>query len=184
MTRLVPKETAIVVVDVQERLAAAMPEAAMAALVRNAGILLEAARALGAPVLATEQYPKGLGPTLPPLREKLDALGARPMEKLCFSACDDAAFARALDATGAKDVVLVGMETHVCVYQTARALAERGRAWVVRDAVASRTEDNRQAGLELCRAAGARLTVTETVVFDWLREAGSDAFRALSKLVR
>jgi nicotinamidase-related amidase len=158
-----------------------MPEAAMKTLSRNVDILLEAAKRLGAPVLATEQYPKGLGSTLAPIREKLSA---QPLEKLCFSAADDAAFMKALEATGAKNVVIAGMETHVCVFQTARALAERMPTWVVRDAVASRTEENRSAGLELCKAAGAQLTVTETVVFDWLREAGSEDFKALSKLIR
>ncbi len=184
MKRLLPKETAIVIVDVQQKLAAAMPEAAMHALCRNVDILLEAAKRLGAPVLATEQYAKGLGPTITNIREKLDALGVKAIEKMCFSACDDDAFVRALEATGAKNVVLAGMESHVCVFQTARALADRMPTWVLRDAVLSRTEDNRAAGLELCKAAGAQLTVTETVVFDWLREAGSDDFRALSKLIR
>lgn len=181
MKRLLPKETAVVLVDVQEKLAAAMPEAVMKTLSRNVDILLEAAKRLGAPVLATEQYPKGLGPTIGPIREKL---ASTPLAKMCFSAADDAAFLEALAKSGAKEVVLAGMETHVCVFQTARALAEKMPTWVLRDAVASRTEENRNAGLELCQAAGARLTVTETVVFDWLREAGSDDFKALSKLIR
>jgi nicotinamidase-related amidase len=179
--RLLPKETALVLVDIQQKLAAAMPEPSMQALSRNVDILLEAAKRLGVPVLATEQYPKGLGPTLAPIQEKL---ANKPLEKLCFSAADDAAFVKALEATGAKQVVLAGMETHVCVFQTARALAEKMPTWVLRDAVTSRTEENRQAGLELCKAAGAQLTVTETVVFDWLKEAGSEDFKALSKLIR
>lgn len=181
MKRLDPKTTAFVIVDVQEKLAAAMPEAVMKALLRNVDILLEAAKRLGAPVLATEQYPKGLGATLGPIREKL---ASAPLPKMCFSATDDGAFLDALAKSGARDVVLAGMETHVCVFQTARALAERMPTWVLRDAVASRTEENRNAGLELCKSAGAQLTVTETVVFDWLREAGSEDFKALSKLIR
>jgi nicotinamidase-related amidase len=182
MNRLLPKETALVVIDVQERLAAAMPKPALDLLVKNVGILLEAAQRLGAHVIATEQYPKGLGPTIAPIKEKLPSA---PIDKLCFSAVESDAFARALAKTGAKDVVLAGMESHVCVFQSARALAAQGlRTWVLRDAVTSRTEDNRQAGLELCRDAGALLTVTETVVFDWLGQAGTDDFRAISKLVR
>src|SRR5439155_7646917 len=101
----------------------------------------------------TEQYPKGLGSTIAAIQEKLPK---KPLEKLCFSAADNDAFLNALGATGAKQVVLAGMETHVCVYQTARALAERMPTWVLRDAVTSRTEENRNAGLELCKAAGAR----------------------------
>ena len=181
MKRLDPKTTAFVIVDVQEKLAAAMPEAVMKTLLRNVDILLEAAKRLGAPVLATEQYPKGLGSTLGPIREKL---ANAPLPKMCFSATDDGAFLDALAKSGAREVVLAGMETHVCVFQTARALAEKMPTWVLRDAVASRTEENRNAGLELCKSAGAQLTVTETVVFDWLREAGSEDFKALSKLIR
>jgi len=81
--------------------------------------------------------------------------------------------------------VLTGEETHVCVFQTARALASQGLdVWIVADAVASRTEENREAGLSLCRDAGARVTVTESVVFDWLVAAGTDDFKFVSKLVR
>lgn len=181
MTRLNPKETALVLIDIQQKLAAAMPEPALHALCRNVDILLEASKRLGVPVLATEQYPKGLGPTLASIAEKLPG---KPLEKLCFSAADSDAFVKALQATGAKQAVLAGMEAHVCVFQTARALAEKMPTWVLRDAVTSRTEENKNAGLELCRAAGAQLTVTETVVFDWLREAGSEDFKALSKLIR
>lgn len=182
MKRLLPKETALVIIDVQERLAAAMPKDALDQLVKNVGILVEAATKLGAHVLATEQYPKGLGPTIGPIKEKL---ASAPIEKMCFSSAENEAFARALASTGAKDVVLAGMESHVCVFQTARDLAEQGlRTWVLRDAVTSRTEENRRAGLELCHEAGALLTVTETVVFDWLRQAGTDDFKVISKLVR
>jgi nicotinamidase-related amidase len=77
------------------------------------------------------------------------------------------------------------MESHVCVFQTARSLVSQSlTTWVLRDAVCSRTEENRQAGLELCRQAGALLSVTEAVLFDWLQQSGTDDFRAISKLVR
>lgn len=185
VARLVPGQTALVVIDVQQRLHVAMPEQARARVEKNVAILLDAAERLGAPVLATEQYAKGLGATIAPLRGKLDAMRVAPLDKLCFSATGDAAFAQALAATGARAVVLVGEETHVCVFQTARALVEQGLdAWIVADAVASRSEDNRQAGLELCRDAGAHVTVTESVVFDWLGRAGTEDFKFVSKLVR
>jgi len=185
MVRLVPKETAVVVIDVQERLHVAMLEQARARVEKNVSILLEVAARLGAPVLVTEQYPKGLGPTIGPLRAKLQLMQITPIEKACFCATEEATFARALAATGARSVVLVGEETHICVFQTARALAaQKVDTWVLADAVASRTEENRQIGLDLCREAGAKVTATETVVFDWLGGAGTDDFKFVSKLVR
>jgi nicotinamidase-related amidase len=182
LARLEPQATVLLVVDVQEKLAAAMPRESIDRLVKNAGILLDAARLLGVHVVATEQYPKGLGRTLPPIAEKL---GVTPIEKMDFSGLDDAATSRAIAAARPRAVVVVGMETHVCVFQTARDLASRGLAtYVVDDAVASRTEENRQAGLSLCARAGAIRTVTEAVVFDWQRRAEGDTFKAISKLVR
>jgi len=185
MNRLDPASSLLLVVDVQERLAAAMPQAAMDRLVASALVLLEAARLLGVPVVASEQYPKGLGPTVAPIAEKLRAMGVEPVDKLTFDACGEPRLARALSDRAARAVVLAGMETHICVFQTARELARRGlQVHVVADAVASRREENRALGLALCERAGAVATPTETVVFDWLGRAGTDAFKALSKMVR
>ena len=185
MDRLTPASTVLLVVDVQERLAPAMPAARLESLVRSAGILLDAALPLGVRVLASEQYPKGLGHTLAPIAEKLKALGVSPMAKVTFDACGDATIARALAAMAPRAVVLVGMETHVCVFQTARELVRRGyEVHVPVDAVASRSEENRAAGIALCERAGAVPTTTETVVFDWLERAGTEAFKAVSKLVK
>lgn len=185
MQRLDPKQTAVVVVDVQDRLAAAMPAEQLERVKRSARILIEAAKALGAPVLATEQYPKGLGPTLPDVGEALDGASAPRFEKVEFSACDASGFAERLKATGARSAVVLGMETHVCVYQTVRDLVARGyEVHVPIDGVASRREDHREVGLALCEKAGATRTTTETVVFDWLAKASGDAFKQISKLVR
>lgn len=185
MERLLPASTALLVVDVQERLAAAMPEEALARLVTNAGILLETAKLLGVRVVASEQYPKGLGATLPAIASRLTELGVTPLPKMTFDACSDLAISRALTEAGARSVVVVGMEAHVCVFQTARELVKRGYAtYVVGDAVTSRREENRLAGLSLCEKAGAVVTGTESVAFDLLELAGTDAFKAISKLVR
>ena len=182
MTRLEPQSTVLLVVDVQTKLADAMPKDAMDRLVKNASILLDAARLLGVRVVATEQYPKGLGRTVGPVAERL---GVVPFEKLDFSALDDSPAAGAIAAAKSSAVVVLGMETHVCVFQTVRDLVLEGHeTYVVSDAVASRTEENRQTGLELCVRAGAVRTVTEAVVFDWQRRAEGDAFKAISKLVR
>jgi nicotinamidase-related amidase len=180
MERLEPSSTVLLVVDVQEKLAAAMPKDALDRLVKNAGILVETAKALGMRVIASEQYPKGLGPTLAALAVPVPAF-----PKMTFDACSDLAIARALSDAGARSVVVVGMETHVCVFQTARELVKRGYAThVVADAVTSRTEENRSLGLALCERAGAIVTPTETVAFDLLGAAGTDAFKAVSRLVR
>jgi nicotinamidase-related amidase len=168
---------------VQEKLAKAMPEEAMANLVRATTVLIEAARLLGARVVATEQYPQGLGPTIGVIREKLAEVKAPILEKVDFAATGAKGFADALGAP--RSTIVVGMETHVCVYQTVRELAVRGiDVHVPIDGVASRRDDHRTTGLDLARACGATITTMETVVFDWLERAGTDQFKALSKLIR
>lgn len=185
MNRLEPSECVVVVVDVQDKLAAAMPAAQMAELTRAARVLVEAARSLGARVIATEQYPQGLGRTIAPVAESLASASAPVVEKLHFSACDEPAFDRLFAGARARTAIVVGMETHVCVYQTVRELAARGvDVQVPIDGVASRRDDHRALGLDLCRASGATTTSMETVVFDWLRRAGTDEFKRLSKMIR
>ncbi len=167
--------SALVVIDIQERLAAVMPM--REAVVRATGILLEAAARLDVPVLVTEQYPKGLGATVPGVACKLPQ-GTPRIEKTCFSAC------AALPLTRPQ-VVLTGMEAHVCVLQTALELVAAGReVFVVRDAVCSRTEANYSNALARMQAAGVILTNTESVIFEWLRDAAHEQFRAVSKLIR
>jgi isochorismate hydrolase len=162
-----------------------MPPDALATLVKNTGILLETARVLGVRVLVSEQYPKGLGPTVPELASSLAALGVTPLAKTTFDACSDLAIARRLSDLAPRAVVVAGMEAHVCVFQTARELVKRGYSThVVADAVTSRREGNRRLGLALCERAGAVVTGTETVAFDLLGAAGTEAFKRVSKLVR
>lgn len=185
MDRLVPGSTLVLVIDVQERLAAAMPKEQMANVERSVSILLEASKLLGAKVIATEQYPQGLGPTIPSLAAKLAALQAPRLPKTTFSACDDEAIARAIAQHDVRSAIVVGMETHVCVFQTVRDLVKKPLdVYVPIDGVASRREDHRETGLSLCERAGAICTTTESIVFDWLKQAGSDEFRAISKLVK
>ncbi|MBK7580915.1 MAG: isochorismatase family protein [Myxococcales bacterium] len=185
MLRLEPRTTAVIVVDVQDRLAVAMPAEQLERVKRAARILVEGARLLGGTVLVTEQYPKGLGATLPELADLLRAADAPFFEKLQFSACDAAGFGARLEGSGAKTAIVLGMETHVCVYQTVRDLVARGlEVHVPIDGVASRREDHREVGLGLCERAGAIRTTSESVVFDWLGQASGDAFKQISKLVR
>lgn len=181
--RLDPARTTVAVIDVQEKLAKAMDERAVTDLLRATNVLLEGARLLGARVVATEQYPEGLGPTVAAVRDKLVEIGAPILPKLTFAATDAAGFQQAIGP--GHSVVVVGMETHVCVFQTVRELTLRGvDVHVPLDGVASRRTDHKDAGLDLMRRAGATITTMETIVFDWLRRAGSPEFKALSKLIR
>jgi len=172
----------LMVIDVQEKLSAAMPKAALAELERNAAVLIRAARRLEIPVIATEQYPKGLGPTVASLRELLPQ---EPMSKMEFSCGASKPIARHVLGSGRKQVVVVGMEAHVCVFQTVRDLLRGGfSVFVAQDAVVSRSEANRGVGLRLCEKAGATLTSTETILFDLLGVAGTPEFKELTALIK
>ncbi|HYX90554.1 MAG TPA: isochorismatase family protein [Myxococcaceae bacterium] len=178
--RLERGDTALLVVDVQERLCRAMLQARLERLINRTVALLEAARVLGLPVAFTEQYPNGLGHTIEPIRSKLGQ--AARFEKVRFSSVS----ADLLAALGQRRTVLVaGMEAHVCVYQTARDLVERGfTPYLCRDAIISRTDEDREAGLALARDAGAVITTAECALFDLLGEAGTPEFRAISAAVK
>lgn len=180
-----PKDTLLIVVDVQERLFTAMPEGAKADLVRSGTVLIEGAAILGVQSVVTEQYPEKLGATLPALSERLSVTSAPRFSKLDFSACRDTAFDAYLSKSDRRSAVVIGMETHICVFQTVRDLVTRGfSVHVPIDGVASRRDDHRVTGLELCRAAGATITTSETLLFDWLGRAGSDEFKKISKLIK
>lgn len=183
-----PARAALLVIDIQERLAAVMPEKIVERCVKHTGILLAAAQRLGLPVVVSEQYPKGLGPTVPALAEALAQLPAGQLhrfDKLTFSACAAPELAARLPSLGRDQWILAGMETHICVLQTARDLLRRGAAvHVAVDAVASRTKLNFLVGLEQLRAMGAVPSCTETLVFDLLGRASGDDFKALSRLIK
>jgi nicotinamidase-related amidase len=173
----------VVVVDVQERLFNAVDVERRDDMVTNVKILVSAARRLGAPVIVTEQDPKGLGRTLPEIRPLLGE--APPFEKTAFSCVEAEGFMERLRALGAEHVILTGIEAHVCVLLTALDLLTRGlRVSIVADAVCSRRPANLEIGLGQARQAGAVVTATETVVFQLLGSANSDAFHELGKLLR
>ena len=174
----------LLIVDVQERLGAAMRQPQFEQLLKNTRVLVESARTLGLPILITEQYPKGLGPTVPTVREVLPPEAA-PVSKLAFSCRAVPEVAEQLHVSGRKQVIVTGMETHVCVFQTVRDLLADGfQPFVVRDAVLSRTEENHQVGLDLMKEAGATISSAETVVFDLLGQAGTPEFKRLSPLMK
>jgi len=173
--------TILLVVDIQERLAAAMAERER--VVANTGHLIAAAKLLGVPVLHTEQYPKGLGPTVPELRAALDP--AAPVEKMTFDCCGEPAFTPALEQTGRSTVIVCGMEAHVCVLQTVLSLLGSGLSvHLVADAVCSRNPENARVALELLRDAGAVITCTETALFQLLVRAGTPEFKAIQARIK
>ncbi len=174
------KKTLLVIVDIQDKLARVMPE--RDALVESVSRLIRGAGVLGVPILFTEQNPAGLGPTVPELRP---LLGGEPIVKRAFSCCGEPAFVQALRASGRRQVLLAGMETHVCVYQTARDLRADGfEVEVVVDAVASRTAANRAVGLEKIRAAGAGVTSVEAALFELLGVADGPSFKEILQIVK
>ncbi len=179
--RLNAARSALVVIDIQARLAPAThaPEPVIA----NAALLMRAAARLDVPILVTEQYPKGLGATVPEIADLAPADAI--LSKLHFSCLGDDGFRRRFEALGRPQAVLVGMETHVCVLQTALGLSESGTdCAVVADAVTSRKPADRDAALARLRDAGIAIVTTEMVVFEWLERAGTDAFRDLKDLIK
>jgi nicotinamidase-related amidase len=182
---------ALLVVDIQERLVPAMPAEISARVVKHTSILIDAAARLGVPIVVSQQYPKGLGATLPAIEDVLAAVakdgGAQlhRFDKLEFSAAAAPAFSALAPKLGRDQWIVTGMEAHVCVYQSARDLVARGMGvHVVADAVCSRTKANWRTGLDLADRAGAITTSTEVCVFDLLGRAGTEEFRALSKAIR
>ena len=175
------KDSVLVVIDVQERLVPAVQ--APARTLRNTQTLLAAARECAVPVILTEQYPEGLGSTVPEIAAA--AAGAAIIPKMHFSCMEEEGFAEAFRALGRKQAVLVGMEAHICVVQTAASLLEEGYdVFVVSDATASRTLESEQACLARMTASGAHVVTTEMVVFEWLGKAGTPAFKRLLPAIR
>ncbi len=181
--KLEVSQTLFLVVDVQERLAPAMHPELFGPMLDNLGRLGAATKILDVPAIVSEQYPKGLGASVELVKTAFE--GVEAIDKTSFSVLGEPRLEAAVKAAGRKTVVLSGMETHICVYQTARDLVDAGYAvHVLADAVASRTHKNYDVGLGLMEKAGATITSTETVLFDLLGAAGSDAFKAISKLIR
>jgi nicotinamidase-related amidase len=175
--KLDPERTALVVVDVQEAFRKAIPDFDRVA--KATATLIEGADAIGIPVVVTEQYPKGLGETVPEVAEHLPE-GTEPLEKVCFAATD----AEGFDLGGRDQALVCGIETHVCVNQTALALLDSGvEVQVAEDAVGSRFDQNKRVGLQKMERAGAVMTSVETALFELLGKAGTDEFKRVQRLV-
>ena len=172
-------DSRLLIVDMQERLLAVMPEAE--SLVASCEVLVRGAHCLGVPVSATEQYPRGLGPTVAPLASLLKE---RP-EKLRFSSTASFEWSRAAGETDRVKVVVAGIETHVCIQQTVLDLLAAGfNVFVAADAVASREHSDRDHALHRMRDVGATVTTTEAILFEWCETAESPEFKEISRLVK
>lgn len=177
------KNSVLMVIDIQERLTTAMPKGVRDRVIEQVNVLLTAADCLSVPVVVTEQYPKGLGHTEAPILEKLPS-EAPVIEKTLFSSAQVSEVSDYLTKTGCKQVFLTGMETHICVLQTALDLLKQGyEVFVVEDAVSSRAKGNQFNALQRLRLAGAVITNVESVLFEWLGDASHPSFKKLAKLI-
>jgi nicotinamidase-related amidase len=201
--RILTEHTIGLVIDIQERLLPHIHEHKQ--LLRNTEILLEGLRVLEVPILVTEQYRKGLGKTVDEVRGKL--LKFEPLEKMTFSCCDDIQFMRELKevkrGTGAnstrgksqhssigkkadpKNILICGIETHVCVLQTTIDLLKKGyKPLVIEDCTSSRKANDKKIAIERMRQEGAVITSYESILFELTRVSGNDKFKAISNLVK
>ncbi|MEW6113810.1 MAG: hydrolase [Thermodesulfobacteriota bacterium] len=171
----------LILVDFQEKLVQAMFD--RQTLVPEVVKLVKGAQVLNLPILWTEQNPKGLGPTIPQVKELLE--DSSPVTKLSFSCCGEEAFLRKLEKLEPEQVIVAGLESHVCVYQSVLDLLEMvSEVHVVADAVSSRTLLNKQIGLDRCLQEGAFVTSVETVLFELLGVAEGEEFKQILKIVK
>ena len=179
--QLTADKTVLLLIDFQERLFPVIHDKEK--LLRNVLKLIKGIQVLEIPIILTEQYPKGLGPTLPEIKGLIPDI--KPIEKVCFSCCDEPSFGEALGALKRKQVLIAGIEAHICVYQTAMALARMGyEVQVAGDCVSSRDPENRLVALFKMGAAGISPTTTEMALFELLKVAKGDKFKQISAIVK
>jgi nicotinamidase-related amidase len=173
--------TVLIVIDVQEKLARVMHE--RDTMVANLQKLVKGIKVLGVPVIVTEQYPKGLGPTIPEIASLLQGVPVIP--KTSFSCWNDDAFLRSFKSMNRKQVLISGIEGHVCVYQTVCDLVSNGfETYVVTDTITSRTPENRQLSITMMQQAGAHLTGVEAALFELLKVAEGERFKEISRIIK
>jgi len=178
---LLNDDSVLMIIDIQERLVNAMQ--VKDSVIGNCLHLIELAKMIAMPVVVTEQYPKGLGRTIEEIKKALPDY--QPIEKVSFSCCGEQGFIDKLHALKRRTIIMTGMETHVCVLQTCIELLNQGfNVHLVKDAVCSRTKENWNTGVEFMRDAGAVISCTETVLFQLLKVAGTEEFKAISKRIK
>ena len=179
---LTREQAVLVVIDVQAKLIPAMPPKIYERMRATTAMLVEAAGLLGIPVVTTEQYPQGIGHTVPELAA---ACAGGVIEKTSFGCCGEPAFPTALAKLGRRQVIVTGMEAHVCVYQTVLGLLGAGYpVHLVRDAICSRHKEDFRAGVRNAALAGALVVTAEMALFQLLRDSRHEQFRAISKLIK
>lgn len=175
------KECLLLIVDVQEKLVNMLDKNVV---VTRTATLTKAAKILGIPTIVTEQYPKGLGNTVAAVKQSLDP-GAKTIEKSAFSVLRESGFADLLKSYNKKQIVICGIETHICVHQTAAELLEEGYdVYVVKDACASRNKYEFKQGIERMQENGAKISCLEIVLFEWLRSAKNPHFKEVQALIK
>lgn len=179
--RINREECAGLVIDIQEKLFPHMDQ--QEELLRKSLILIEGMQLLGVPMMITEQYPKGLGPTIQQIHQAME--NCFPIEKISFSCCDEPAYQEALKPLGRDKVIICGIEAHVCVLQTVIDLVASGYdPVVVADCISSRSPEDKRWAMERMLSEGAIITTCESILFELTRVAGTDEFKAISRLVK
>lgn len=180
MTMLSENDVLLIIVDIQERLLNSVFNKEIVS--KNAGIISKASKILKLPVLITEQYPKGLGNTIPEIKENVEALYK---EKITFSALENDEILNEIMSSGKRQILICGIETHICVNQTVQALLARGlEVFVLKDCCGSRAESEYFAGLERMKALGANILTTEIALFELLRSAKHPEFKNVQALIK
>ncbi|MDQ3745182.1 MAG: hydrolase [Acidobacteriota bacterium] len=175
-------QTALAVIDVQESFR--QPIQDFSEVAARIALVTHAMQMLGVPVVVTEQYPKGLGHTATEIRAVLPE-GFAPVEKTAFSSCGAGEFVARLEAACARQVLLCGVEAHVCVNQTAHDLLARGyQVHILTDCVSSRAEQDKRVGLDKMMRSGALPSSTEMALFELMRDARHEQFKAIQKLIK
>ncbi len=179
--RILKDRTAALVIDMQERLYPFIFDNEN--LTRNVSKLIEGLKIIGIPIFVTEQYVKGLGPTIGPVAT---ILGDHPrIEKMSFSCCDESRVMEGIAVSGKENILIAGIESHVCVLQTVVDLISNGyHPIVVEDCVSSRKENDKRMAIERMRQEGAIITTVESILFELLRYSGTEQFKGISKLVK
>ncbi len=182
-TKMEREQAVLMVIDVQDVLMKRMHQEIRENVIWNIRTLIAFAKKMAIPILITEQYPKGLGKTVPEIKMELEFL--IPIEKVSFSCCGVKAFNETLNQLVRNQVILTGIETHICVLQTADDLIQKGyEVHAVADAICSRRKLDWEIGLRWIEKKGAMISTTEIIAFQLLKEAGTEEFRGLSKLLK
>jgi len=175
------KDSVLVVIDIQERLVSSLDKDTV---VKRTATLAQAAKIMGIPTILTEQYPKGLGSTVPLLKKSVD-INTPIIEKSAFSAVKEKKFFDLLKSYGKKQVVICGIETHICVHQTAADLLTEGyEVFVAKDACASRSKYEFKQGIDIMQSNGAKISCVEIILFEWLKSSRNPCFKEVQALIK